>query len=125
MTEQYEPELGQALFGCSWQQYELPTELEFAIEAIGYLLRVLFDCDPASNTGDRWSCPVFSIRAYYWGDDEAEAAIPNFQYDDIQVCWYKHLRRGATVNRNVGTVECQRLLADCASAIIKAYHEQA
>lgn len=48
---------------------------------------------PFENTGNKYDNDTFSVRAYYWGDDDSLIRLPNFKYKDLEVRWYKHYRR--------------------------------
>ena len=53
---------------------------------------------PFDNTGESYSNPTFTIRAYDWnldGEDENEIP-PNFEYKGFKLWWYKHIGRGMT-----------------------------
>lgn len=47
---------------------------------------------PFQNTGAQYSNNTFTVRAYDWSDDGNE--LPNFEYKDLKVWWYKHSNRG-------------------------------
>ena len=48
---------------------------------------------PFSNTGAKYINDTFAVRAYSWVDDEEED-LPNFEYKELKVYWYKHSNRG-------------------------------
>lgn len=119
----FTPELGQALFGAPWGEYgasnlliaalrDIDTEIERIESNAGRYYE-----SPFANTGGRWSNGTFSVRAYYWGDDEAELAAPNFKCGDIEVRWYKWLGRSTTVNRLVTPQEVGHLLDTCLKSL--------
>lgn len=121
MSNEYKPELGQMIFGQPHQEYECPGYLRHALDVIqGALYRKLTPNrygqvpDPFSNTGAQFKCPVFEVEAYSWGDEEQPY---NFKYKDIEVSWYKHLRRGTSVNCKVTARESMNLLEDCLQEI--------
>lgn len=47
---------------------------------------------PFRNTGTEYENNTFVVRAYQW--DEDEAVLPNFEYKNLRVYWYKHSGRG-------------------------------
>lgn len=51
---------------------------------------------PFDNTGAEYTNDVFTVRAYYWGDDEELVNLPNFEYDGLECYWYKYATRGLT-----------------------------
>ena len=72
---------------------------------------------PFQNTGNTYSNPVFSVRAYDW-DENIE---PNFQYGDFKVWWYKHSNRGVYFETTAPfTVEFLReMLKNCLKAMLE------
>lgn len=52
------------------------------------------DNTPWKNTGMVFKNDVFTVRAYYWGDDDEKEQLPNFQYKGLAIKWYKHSNRG-------------------------------
>lgn len=49
---------------------------------------------PFQNTGEVYQNDTFTVRAYYWGDDEYVSKLPNFEYKNFKCWWYKHSHRG-------------------------------
>lgn len=73
---------------------------------------------PFDNTGEEYSNNIFSVYAYYWGDDELQLR-PNFIYKDLKVFWYKHSNRGVYAESehmltlddlNTMIIECNRAI---------------
>ena len=52
---------------------------------------------PFDNTGENYSNSVFTVRAYYWGDNDNISMLPNFEYKGLKVFWYKHAGRGLEI----------------------------
>ena len=52
-----------------------------------------------------WDCyedpriPGITFRGFYWGDDEAIAALPNLEAAGVSIRWYKHPGRSVTVDK--------------------------
>lgn len=72
---QFEPEIGQAVFGAAYSQYEVP---DFMIAGLKYLACEIervewnktqekYDA-PIHNNGGYFKTDVFEIRAYQWGE---------------------------------------------------------
>ena len=57
---------------------------------------------PFDNTGEQYSNDVFTVRAYYWGDDETEEEKPNFEWGPIRIFWYKYCGRGMEIRTKMG-----------------------
>lgn len=123
--QQYEPELGQMCFGTqAWGRLTCP---EYVVAILWYIAleieRVEWNntqeeySSPFRNAGGKWECDAFTVRAYYWGDDEAKALLPNFQYKDIEIRWYKHVHRGTTINRVVSPEEIAVMFDECMASV--------
>jgi hypothetical protein len=75
---------------------------------------------PFQNTGAEYSNDTFTVRAYYWGEDDDLIKLPNFKYKDFECSWYKHSMRGLTWKYN-GVLNCKdiplqffiQMLNDC------------
>jgi hypothetical protein len=83
------------------------------------------DGSPFLNTGARFECAVFQVHAYDWAaaDDPDHLQPWNFRWKDVMVRWYKHFRRGASVNRALAPGEVEVLLEDCL-ATLDAYDRE-
>lgn len=101
----YEPELGQALFGCPTGHFDVPDYgcalLEWLMKEIG---RVFWNRE--QEEWDRYVDPRIDgieYRPYYWGEDEAIAALPNFKLtgEPFEIRWYKHSWRGLSCTHNL------------------------
>lgn len=55
---------------------------------------------PFDNTGASYSNSEFTVRAYNWDEDAEE--LPNFEWKQIKVYWYKHEGRGNQVYTVIG-----------------------
>lgn len=116
MTD-YVPELGQMLFaGRSIQQFAVPDYVDALINAllrefsITYWnhLQEIFPMDEGGSYRpelDNVAYPVLDVpglqvRSFWWGDedDEFQAGLPNFAFDDVEIRWYKHPGRGMSAN---------------------------
>lgn len=73
---------------------------------------------PFLNTGEKYENSTFSVRAYYWGDNETEISLPNFQYKDLEIRWYKHYFRG--LNARCGHELTSEFLADMINDCFKS-----
>ena len=65
--------------------------------------------------------PVFTIRPYYWGDDEDIMDLPNFVYKPENICitWYKYPLRGAECNVKLSQKKLIEILGKCKKAVLK------
>lgn len=80
---------------------------------------------PFDNTGETYSNNTFTVRAYYWGDNEEEASQPNFEYKDFCVYWYKHNNRGVEIvyGKPITAEFLSEMLDDCFDAMRKDFGE--
>ena len=103
MTD-YQPELGQMIFGNPTGDYDCPDYVITLLEGLlGEIERVYWN--RGQEAWERFhdpKIPGITFRPYYWGDDETEASLPNFVVEGVnaEIRWYKHPHRGvsATVN---------------------------
>jgi len=119
----YEPELGQALFGQPYQNYEVSNLLMAALHEIeGELCRVMENItqktyhSPFENYAEHFVCPTFEAHSYSWTDDNQEY---NFKWKDVKISWYKYLGRGTSINRLISNDEIEILLEECLEALQK------
>ena len=126
--KKYEPELGQAIFGQHWKQYDCPEWIISFLDTISKELeRVMWNInqetwdDPFANTGNRFKNEAFEVQAYDWGDDEQPY---NFKYKDIEISWYKYLGRGTTINRTVKPKEGIEMLNVCLESLRKQEQDE-
>ncbi|MFA5238231.1 MAG: hypothetical protein WC476_00805 [Phycisphaerae bacterium] len=144
--KEYEPELGQAVFGQPWQEIECPDYIESHLSFISNeLKRVMLNLgkdfeNPFGNTGNvtGFKNNIFEVHAYDWSDpcsgceyDDPKANIEygdyckfctegqsfNFKYKNIEVSWYKYLGRGMSINRQVSPDEAAQMLKDCINSL--------
>ena len=104
------------LYGNAWERYEAPTYVELGLELLGELIREmdLAPDSPASNSGAEFANDVFVMRAYYWGDeDDPRGELPNFEYGDISIHWYKCSARDCTTNRPIYAKEWAGVMLRC------------
>ena len=120
----YEPELGQAIFGQPTKQYKCPEYIESLLRGISdELERVMWNKNqkdyetPFSNTGNKFKNKIFEVQAYSW-DDEAEQPF-NFKWQDVEISWYKYLGRGMSINREITPEKATEMFYDCIKSVRK------
>lgn len=122
MGERYAPELGQAMFGQPWRHHCVPALMSAALDAIGYEIeRVVGNVQqkqftsPRSNSATAFSCAVFGMWAYDWGDETQPC---NFHHlpTGLIVNWYKYGGRGESANMEITPDLASRVLEDCLKA---------
>ena len=102
----YVPELGQAVFGNQWGEFEAENIGDAAIEhTLREIGRVFWNKN--QREWDWHETPGLKgirFQCYWWGDDDAqEASVPNLQIEgsDVEIRWYKHPGRGNTTSRKM------------------------
>ena len=110
---EFEPELGQAIFGQPTKECQVGWELESGLEMIRHYLDIAFDLDgdPFDNSGAAFKCAVFEVESYSW-NDEVEQPY-NFKWRDLEVSWYKYFGRGMSVNRVPKAREITEMIHEC------------
>lgn len=121
---EYEPEIGQLLFGQPYKRYQASNLLVAALEAVREELeRVSWNKkqedpgDPFGNTGGSYKNGVFEVQAYSW--DESKEQPYNFKYGDFEVSWYKYLGRGTSTNKEISPEEVEGMLDACLDSVRK------
>lgn len=119
-TKGYGPELGQAAFGCPWAQYEVPTYAEalllYLLDEVGRTFWNRFQAE--WNKHDDPEVPGLEYHHYYWGNDEDEAAKPNFKFEDIEIRWYKYPGRGMSCTKKLTVQEWAEWFTRCLAVIV-------
>jgi len=119
MSKQYEPEIGQAVFGAPWREFECPDFVRSGLEYLDNEIRRVEGnngreySSPLANSGASFQTPIFEMRAYYWGDEEEESCKPNFECGDFEISWYKYFGRGTTMNQDVDANGFAKILDRC------------
>lgn len=123
MSERFEPELGQAVFGQPCKNYKVPPIGDAALEFIRHeLQRILWNLrqvslDPFSNTGEEFNSRAFSVHAYSW--DEEEEQPWNFRHHEtgVEISWYKYCGRGMSANQEITPQLASDILKSCLSQL--------
>lgn len=121
--DEFQPELGQMVFGQPWQQHDVPEIMEAALGAIrDEYDRVYWnvhqkECpSPFGNSGPgaNLKTDVFEVCAYSWGDDEQPF---NFAWGDLRISWYKYMGRGMSANMEITPDLAAKCLAECLASV--------
>jgi hypothetical protein len=133
---EYEPELGQALWGCPTSEFDCPEFIEAGLRHLSNEIERVewnrtqeeFD-SPMDNTGASYKALGFELHAYYWGDCECGAGEdynhapscrtmwPNFRCGDFEVRWYKYLGRGMSMNQDVDANTFFKIIDRCLASV--------
>jgi hypothetical protein len=121
MPTEYQPELGQMLFGQQSQRFKGPSVLEYALLLLGENIMAEAEAgkerrdNPFLNTGGSYENDFFKVEAYSWDDDYEQPF--NFAWRDLRVSWYKQVERGLSVNMQVDTHLVNEMLVECLGSI--------
>lgn len=121
MGEKYVPEIGQAVLGNEWGEYELPTHADLMWSGVmEEIYRVYWNRNQEQWDG-RYDpeIPGVTWRAYCWDDESPEADKPNLEFKDVHICWYKYPGRGMSVNKEMSAEEWCQWMSDL-FAVIRA-----
>ena len=139
--QQYEPELGQAIFGNEPQEYDLGESRQYVSHKLYELSEILAEIDPSEQRhgflggefgyGQEFKNDVFEMHPYWWGDctcgqeeapngclSECKTRLPNFRCGDISVSWYKYIGRGMSTNIKQSKKDWRKVFDKCFSSII-------
>jgi len=118
---EFEPELGQLVYGQPYKPYAVPDIVEAALCFVRDKLdNAMWNINqeeyasPFGNTGNVFKCDTFEVHAYSWGDDEQ---LFNFKWRDVEISWYKYLGRGMSANMEISPQLASEMLDDCLAAI--------
>lgn len=113
-------EVGQMLFGNPVESHEMPYE-EWVRPPFDELVERVRDVlGPDADEGyvPEFSNEVFVLRPYYWGEDEGEAAKPNFEvFGEVRVTWYKYPFRGSYASELLTRSRWRELLRRCMDSL--------
>lgn len=119
--DEYEPELGQSVFGQPTKQYAVPEIMDAALTFIRYRLgTVMWNenqremDDPFGNSGASYKNETFEVCAYSWGDEEQPF---NFKWGALEISWYKYLGRGMSSNMDISPDLASKCLQDCLKSL--------
>lgn len=118
-------ELGNILFGNSRGEYLIADRKSFEDILIPLLQKVGLDERGYSengyinNTGATFDNDIFTIRPYYWGDDESIAELPNFIYkpSNIEINWYKYPLRDSYINTEITIEDFRDIIHKCIESV--------
>lgn len=118
--ENYEPELGQSVFGQPWKQFECPEIVVKALRSIRNTMELKHIGEdhgytPFDNSGMDYRNEVFEAHAYNWNEEEEQ--LYNFKWKDFEVSWYKYLGRGMSQNREIKTDELLQMVKECVASL--------
>lgn len=120
-------ELGNLLWGNSRGNYRLPRHPsqeifekffdKIGVNGYGYVeenakVKDVYERSDSACTVDN---DIFTIRPYYWGDDEEIMKLPNFVYkpENITIDWYKYPMRDAFSNVPLDEDKLNEIVNSC------------
>lgn len=116
-------ELGNMMFGNSRGMYHVEPRKDYQDEFVDFLYDNGWDGHAIRGDGFdasyEWENDTFIVRAYYWGEDEAKAELPNFVYKPtgLEINWYKYPMRDAYSNQDVSVEDFKQILVKCAESM--------
>lgn len=116
-------ELGNLMFGNSRGTYHVEPREEYQDAFCEFLYANGWDSHAIRGDGYdaayEFENDTFIVRAYYWGEDEDIAELPNFVYKPtgLEISWYKYPMRDAYSNQDVSIDEFKKILAECEKSI--------
>lgn len=119
-------ELGNLMFGNSRGEYAVGPRKDYQEPFNRFLNALGLDYHGEDERGYGIDNDVFTIRPYYWGEDEAKAELPNFVYKPtgLEISWYKYPMRDAYSNQDVSVKEFKTILKDCLRHVLpELWHE--
>ena len=113
-------ELGNLLFGNSRGAYQVEPREEYQEIFQQFLYDNGFDGYGIRDNGDReFENDTFIIRAYYWGEDEKKAELPNFVFKptNLEISWYKYPMRDAYSNQDISIEAFKDIINKCVESL--------
>lgn len=77
---------------------------------------------PFDNSGETYQNDTFTVRAYDWNDN----ILPNFEYKDLRVTWYKHSNRGvyACCDHKLTFNDIETMIQECFDSMKKDFEKK-
>ena len=116
-------ELGNMMFGNSRGEYAVEPRMDYQNAFCDFLYDNGWDGHAVYGDGMdakyEYENDTFIVRAYYWGEDEDKAALPNFVYKPtgLEIRWYKYPMRDAYSNQDVSVKDFKTILRECAKSM--------
>ena len=114
-----EMELGNLVFGHSRGLYHVEPREKYQDIFCKFLEAIGCDNYGYSDSGEDIDNDTFTLRPYYWGEDEEYAELPNFVYkpNGLEIRWYKYPMRDAYSNMDVDIKTFKNILKKCEKAM--------
>ena len=113
-------EIGNLLFGNSRGNYPVPRGewQELFTDFLAYNGFDMYGYKEGAKEAF-FENDVFSIRPYYWGDDDEIANLPNFVYKPTgySISWYKYPLRDAYASADITEDEFGEMLEKCEESL--------
>ena len=125
MTEPYEPELGQVIFGNKAGAFDCPDFVDAMIQFLLWRTGLVF-WNRKQREWDRIEDPGIQgvkFRPYCWDEDSTEADKPNLAFDGVEIRWYKYPGRGMSVNKDWTPVELVAWFDKIHKLLVEFQHE--
>ncbi len=116
-------EIGQMLFGNPTEEYIVPRE-KWMDGPFQTLIAIINEKTGKRDKRDYGYTPDFSngfftIRSYYWGDDEEEMDKPNFEIssENFRLTWYKYHFRSSYASEKLTPKRWNDLIQKCIKSL--------
>lgn len=116
-------ELGNQIFGNARGQYPIIERSQWEDIFFPLLQKAKLDDrgygDYIDDTNTTFNNDVFTIRPYYWGDDDYIASLPNFVYKPLNfsIEWYKYPFRDSYCNEQITIEQFKDIIEHCIKSI--------
>ena len=117
-------ELGNLIFGNSRGEYPFPNRDIVKSEEWKELCKkaqvdISYGQPECNRDFNGFDNEIFTIRPYYWGDNEEIMELPNFIYKptNFQIQWYKYAFRDSYMNQNLTEDEILNIFKECVKSL--------
>ena len=114
-------ELGNAFFGNSRGEFSIPRFVGYEDQLNRLLAAFEAVLSPLGRVtlSEEFENEVFSVKPYYWGDDEAEANKPNFHFkpSGYELKWYKYPLRDSYQSIELSVEDFGKMIDKCVESL--------
>lgn len=114
-------ELGNAFFGNSRGEFSIPRFIGYEDHLNRLLAAFESVLSPLGRVtlSEEFENEVFSVKPYYWGDDETEANKANFHFkpSDYKLKWYKYPLRDSYQSSELSVEDFGKMIDKCIESL--------
>jgi hypothetical protein len=115
MTKSFEPELGQDIFGDEYQELDASDLVKTALVYLSEQFDASRIYNPFEISGYPFDANNIHIEAYKYEGEQPYC----FKWRDVEISWYKHLKRSMSMNRVVSPTEVHEMVIEVMDAILR------